>query len=68
VSSADPGDLAAAIVRIHAAGPDLVNSTYGWFRKHATQLSVDDSVTRIEQVYQKLVAAQRKIHNRRNPQ
>jgi glycosyltransferase involved in cell wall biosynthesis len=54
VDRAEPSALAEAIVRVHAAGAALVQSTYGWFREHASQLSVDDSVTRIEEVYRSL--------------
>ena len=53
--SAESSSLAEAIVKVHAAGPTLVQSTYAWFREHASELSVDDSVARIEQVYRSLV-------------
>src|SRR5262249_19510556 len=49
--NADPTALAEAILRTHAAGPGLVDSTYAWFCEHAGELSVDSSVARIEQVY-----------------
>jgi glycosyltransferase involved in cell wall biosynthesis len=55
VATADPAALADAIVKVHAAGPSLVQSTYGWFRKNADQLSVDSSVARIEEVYRAMV-------------
>jgi glycosyltransferase involved in cell wall biosynthesis len=48
---AQPAALAAAMVHAHAAGPALVQSTYGWFRDHADELSVDSSVRKIEAVY-----------------
>jgi glycosyltransferase involved in cell wall biosynthesis len=54
-ASAQPAALAEAIVKVHAAGPALAQSTYAWFRGHASELSVDDSVARIEQVYRSLV-------------
>jgi glycosyltransferase involved in cell wall biosynthesis len=54
VERAEPNALAEAIVRVHAAGAALVQSTYGWFREHASQLSVDDSIARIEEVYRSL--------------
>jgi glycosyltransferase involved in cell wall biosynthesis len=60
VSTAEPAALADAIVRVHLAGPDLVRSTYGWFRDNANELSVDSSVARIEQVYRSVVAAHAK--------
>jgi len=57
VDAAQPAALAAAIVRAHAAGPPLVQSTYKWFRDHAGELSVDASVSRIESLYQSLMAS-----------
>jgi glycosyltransferase involved in cell wall biosynthesis len=57
VASAQPTALADAIVKAHAAGPALVQSTYGWFRAHAEELSVDSSVAQIEQLYQSLTGA-----------
>jgi glycosyltransferase involved in cell wall biosynthesis len=48
---AQPAALAAEIVRVHAAGPALIQSTYSWFRDHAGELSVDSSVKQTEAVY-----------------
>jgi glycosyltransferase involved in cell wall biosynthesis len=56
VPSAEPAALADAIARVHAAGPNLVRSTYEWFRQNAAELSVDSSVARIEQVYRSVIA------------
>jgi glycosyltransferase involved in cell wall biosynthesis len=55
VPTADPEALAEAIVKVHAAGPALVQSTYGWFHDHARQLSVDSSVAQIEEVYRSIL-------------
>ncbi|SRR5579875_299649 len=55
VHAAQPAALAEAIVRTHAAGPALVRSTYSWFRAHADELSVDNSVRQIEMAYRSLV-------------
>ncbi len=57
--TAQPAALADAIVKVHAAGPPLVQSTYAWFRKHADELSVDSSVAQIEQVYRSIVDGRR---------
>ncbi len=54
VASAQPAALADAIIKAHAAGPALIQSTYGWFRAHAEELSVDSSVAQIEQLYRSL--------------
>jgi glycosyltransferase involved in cell wall biosynthesis len=54
VATADPAALADAIVKVHAAGPALVQSTYNWFRENAQQLSVDSSVAQIEKVYRSI--------------
>jgi glycosyltransferase involved in cell wall biosynthesis len=59
VADAEPAALAEAIVKIHSAGPALVRSTYGWFLDHAQELSVDNSVARIEQVYRSLIESAR---------
>jgi glycosyltransferase involved in cell wall biosynthesis len=56
VPTANPAALAEAIVKVHAAGPALVQSTYGWFREHARQLSVDSSVAQIEEVHSSIAA------------
>jgi glycosyltransferase involved in cell wall biosynthesis len=53
-SAAEPGALADAIIRTHKAGPALVQSTYGWFRNNANELSVDASVAQIESAYRSL--------------
>jgi glycosyltransferase involved in cell wall biosynthesis len=42
--SAAPQDLAAAIVRIHDAGPALRASTLDWFRRNAERLSLARSL------------------------
>jgi glycosyltransferase involved in cell wall biosynthesis len=55
VATAQPAALADAIVRAHAAGPELVQSTYAWFREHAQELSVDSSVRQIEQSYRSIL-------------
>jgi len=43
-SSAEAGDLAAALVRVHDAGPELRRSTLEWFRRNAERLSLEYSV------------------------
>ena len=43
-ASADPGDLAAAIVAVHEAGPALRASTRAWFAAHAERLSLESSL------------------------
>jgi glycosyltransferase involved in cell wall biosynthesis len=43
-ASADPATLAAAILRVHAAGADLRTSTAEWFTTHAVRLSLDASL------------------------
>jgi glycosyltransferase involved in cell wall biosynthesis len=42
--SAAPEDLAAAIARIHEAGPALRASTLDWFRRNSERLSLDHSL------------------------
>ena len=50
-----PTALADMIVKVHAAGSSMVQSTYAWFREHADELSVDSSVAQIEHVYRSIV-------------
>jgi glycosyltransferase involved in cell wall biosynthesis len=42
--SVSPGDLAAAIVRVHDAGPDLRDTTAAWFDHNAPRLSLEQSM------------------------
>ena len=49
--SAAPDDLAAAIVRIHDAGPALRESTLDWFRRNAERLSLAHSLEVVEAAY-----------------
>jgi glycosyltransferase involved in cell wall biosynthesis len=39
-----PEDLAAAILRVHAAGPELRDSTAAWFARNASRLSLAASL------------------------
>ena len=50
--SAEPRDLAAAIVRIHNAGPALRNSAAEWFRRNAERLSFESSFERVRKAYE----------------
>jgi glycosyltransferase involved in cell wall biosynthesis len=49
--TAEPGDLAAAIVRVRDAGPALRESTLQWFRRSADRLSLDRSLDRVLDAY-----------------
>jgi glycosyltransferase involved in cell wall biosynthesis len=51
-SSAEPGELAAAIVRVHRAGPALRDSAATWFRTNAERLSLDRSLERVLEAYE----------------
>ena len=50
-ASASPGDLAAAILRVRAAGPALRSSTAAWYAEHARELSLADSLERVAAAY-----------------
>ena len=50
--SADPEDLAAAIVRVHEAGPALRESTAEWFERNARRLSLDNSLATVLRAYE----------------
>ena len=49
--SAEPDDLAAAIVRVHGAGDELRRSTLDWFRRNAERLSFDRSLATVLEAY-----------------
>jgi len=50
-ASAAPDDLAAAIVRVHRAGPELRRSTLDWFRTNAERFSLERSVQIVFSTY-----------------
>src|SRR5437773_2085087 len=49
--SAEPKELGEAILRVHAAGPALRESTADWFRRNRERLSLETSVERVLAVY-----------------
>lgn len=50
-SSAAADDLAAAIVRVHRAGPELRRSTLDWFRRNSERLSLERSLQTVLEAY-----------------
>jgi glycosyltransferase involved in cell wall biosynthesis len=50
-ASADPEALAAAILRVHAAGPALRESTAAWFARNAERLSLGRSLQTVLGAY-----------------
>jgi glycosyltransferase involved in cell wall biosynthesis len=50
-ASASPEDLADAIARVHAAGPELRRSTADWFARNARRLSLGSSVDVVARSY-----------------
>jgi glycosyltransferase involved in cell wall biosynthesis len=49
--SAEPTELARAILRLYAAGPDLRASTLDWFRRNERRLSLEHSLETILTAY-----------------
>jgi glycosyltransferase involved in cell wall biosynthesis len=49
--SAEPDDLAAAILHVHAAGPALRAATVAWFARNARRLSLEQSVETVLRSY-----------------
>jgi glycosyltransferase involved in cell wall biosynthesis len=49
--SAAPEDLAAAILRVHDAGPELRASTAAWFARNADRLSLESSLAAVTASY-----------------
>jgi glycosyltransferase involved in cell wall biosynthesis len=50
-ASASPEDLAAAIARVHAAGPALRTSSAEWFARNAKRLSLGASLDAVAAAY-----------------
>jgi glycosyltransferase involved in cell wall biosynthesis len=57
--SGAPDDLAAAILRVHAAGDELRRSTARWFAQHSRELSVDTSLETVLASYGETASARR---------
>jgi glycosyltransferase involved in cell wall biosynthesis len=51
-ASADPDDLAEAIVRVHEEGQALRELTAAWFRQNAQRLSLDNSLETVLRAYE----------------
>ena len=49
--SAEPAELAAAILRVHAAGPALRESTAAWYDRNADRLSLERSLETVLAAY-----------------
>ena len=49
--SAEPAELAQAIVRVNAAGPALRESTAAWFRRNRRRLSIESTLEALDDVY-----------------
>jgi len=49
--SADPGELARAIVRVVRAGEAMRRSTRGWYERHAAELSIESSLAAVQRAY-----------------
>jgi glycosyltransferase involved in cell wall biosynthesis len=52
-ASADPQDLSAAILRVREAGPELRDRTAAWFHRNATRLSLERSLERVVEAYER---------------
>ena len=46
-----PEELADAIVRVHAAGRALRESTTAWFRRNRQRLSLESTLDALDDVY-----------------
>jgi glycosyltransferase involved in cell wall biosynthesis len=58
-ASADPEDLAGAMVRVHEAGPELRASTAAWFERNAERLSMAASLDAVAAEYVRVRGADR---------
>jgi len=50
-ASAEPEELADAILRVQAAGPELRRSTAAWFRRNRERLSLESTLDTLADVY-----------------
>ncbi len=50
-SSAEPEEIAEAILRVREAGPELRARTAAWFGRNATRLSLENSLERVVAAY-----------------
>ncbi|HET8653185.1 MAG TPA: glycosyltransferase family 4 protein [Gaiellaceae bacterium] len=50
--SAEPGDLAAAFLRVHEAGASLRTSTADWFARNGRRLSLESSLETVLRAYE----------------
>jgi glycosyltransferase involved in cell wall biosynthesis len=51
--SAEPHELADAILRVRAAGPELRSSTAAWFSRNRKRLSLESALETIDDVYRR---------------
>src|SRR4051812_23701560 len=58
-ASDSPEDLAAAILRVREAGPDLRRRTAAWFARNARRLSIDSSIDTVLDYYRRASASAR---------
>ena len=49
--SIEPSELAAAILRVYEAGPELRESTAAWYERNADRLSLDRSLETVLAAY-----------------
>jgi glycosyltransferase involved in cell wall biosynthesis len=50
-SSPSPDELGGAIVRAVRGGPELRESTLGWYERHRDELSIENSLSQVEASY-----------------
>jgi glycosyltransferase involved in cell wall biosynthesis len=50
-ASAEPGDLAGAVLRVREAGPVMRQSTSSWFRRNAARLAAAASIPAVLEAY-----------------
>jgi glycosyltransferase involved in cell wall biosynthesis len=55
--SAEPDELARAILRVHAGGRALRESTCAWFAENARRLSLEQSLSQVAETYRRWASA-----------
>jgi len=63
-ASAEPDELAAAILRVRAAGPALREATADWFARNAERLSLAGSLDRVAEAYREGIDGRRSYTSR----
>lgn len=60
-SSTDAAEVASAILRVHDAGDELRLSTLAWYRANVNELTIEDSLPRLLDIYRGNLTVRRSV-------